>query len=231
MRKAMFGAAIAAALVHSLAALAAEVAQVPAPMKQAVAEFAKVGGSQTRIAIGEPENPHAFSSGAVFNLPGWLGTAELTQHEASAVVAAVGAYAIDQHVYPQAKRKLGAADYLLGMTGAVASGVLTSLATNGQTYDYRDVPIQSGVSRTGYLYSDLRNDAWRGPHASSPKWDSPDDHFAALLVNLNSCSGAFASALAKLEGKHPGDRFTGFLGIVKRDTSVHMLRPDPHCGG
>ncbi len=68
-------------------------------------------------------------------------------------------------------------------------------------------------------------------YGSAPKWKSREDHYITLLVDMNSCHGAFTSALNKLMDSHPDSALADRMIAVRRDLSIQSLKLDPHCQG
>lgn len=210
MRRVLLGVACFASVIASTAALASET-----PMEAAIASFDRLGASQTKLIIGSVASEQRQSR---YLFPSWISDVGFTTQEASAVVAAVGAYGIDQHVYSQTaeRRDTSIGEVLATLPLAMAA---SSARDNARRYRETNTLSQPNDRITTRTYG------------STPEWPSQEAHFSSLLVKLDSCNGAFLSAINKLEDGHAEDRLTDFMQSIRRDMSVQTLRLDPECSG
>ena len=184
------------------------------PLAAAVQAYNQLLSTHTPLTLAADDTPADPDK-----LPRWLNGLPLTQPEARAVVAAVGAYALDQHAYPAAASRHGVSSTLGCMALAVAAG-------GAQTRADRIPP--SNTARTDAPYPGLTRATGDHHYASSPKWPTRHAHFTALLVDLDSCAGAYASALARLETANPQASFTQFAKTVREDMTPGQ-RMDATC--
>lgn len=155
-------------------------------------------------------------------LPSWLTMVELSESEAEALVAAVGAYGVDQEYYRRPKRRASFSDVMRMVATTTVAIALYNVADNSgrqgdhyYPYDVRRRDIDS-PGNTGNTKA-----TWR--------WSNREDRFASLLVEQGACVGAFVSALAKLQSVKPDHAFTAFVKSVHTASVAPGLALDPSC--
>ena len=152
-------------------------------------------------------------------VPSWLDQSKLTDQEIRALIAAIGAFGLDQDQYPK-RTSHPAGKVILNMATAMAANVAEEKAA------------KSGVSNTG---SPRPEDKWQEyshkqySYKKSPFTLSREDRFAAILVGLNSCAGAFKSALQALERDYPKYSSTEFFRTVFQIMLPYPAKANPTC--
>lgn len=194
----------------------------PTKLVAAVAAYNKLDQARTELRI-SPKTDDATrnwqaKSGYVSS---WLDESKLQDQEIRALVAAIGAFGLDQDQYKYPRRKSQTAGkVILNMATAIAASTAEEKAT------------RSGISNTG---SPLPEDKWpeyshkQYSYKRSPFTLSREDRFAAILVGLNSCAGAFRSALQILERDYPKYSETAFFRTVFQIMLPYPAKANPTC--
>jgi hypothetical protein len=208
-----------AGLLSAVAADAQDRAAPGAPvLATSVAAYNRLDTTGTNLAIARfdvPEDDNWDPDGG--QLPAWLGALDLTEQEADALVAVVGAYGVDQDAYPSEKRRPKAIDYLAGMAMSVVADNLERRAERRPNSNTEVNPVRWPQTR--------RFPA--GPARS--RWPDQETRLAESLVKLDSCAGAFVSAVDKVLTAKPDAAFTIFAQAVLDDLPLSARRKDATC--
>lgn len=180
----------------------------PPSVGSAVAQYNQRLAAQPglEVSTAAPADYYSPDGGGV---PAWLDGLGLGEHELRAVAAVVGAYAHSADP-PEPRRQPSVAE-------AIAWTGLAMVADNASR--------RSGSSAAG-IHD--RSAAPRVPFPAAPL-PPPKDLVPGRLLAMETCGGAFFSALTRLNQSYPKAPFTRFVRLVGASAFAGPLRADPTC--
>lgn len=173
-------------------------------------------GSALAVEASAPDSDVEWTPASA-TLPSWLAKLELNNHEADALVAAVAAYGVDQDYFEGVDR----AEDLPWWVALPLEMTAEAAQRRSNRYPPDNIRPPQGPGFTPI------------PRSDSPtirkRWSNREDRFASILVEQNSCVGAFASALSKVHLAKADHAFSLFIRSVRDASALQARTPDPSC--
>lgn len=186
-----------------------------AAIDSAVVSYNALPSTRQRVSI-EGDQAAAGSVGKDrVVLPTWLQQVPFTVEEARAIVVAYAAYEAEKPRPAVGKNTSGPAGYVIG-------AVVAQAAQNEQRRRSHVPP-----SNTADILNESKPPKYR--FSATPQWPSKKVHFTTVLVFLDSCVGAFHSAVAKAQEVRSDTDIERLRKLIIADFDYQIVPPSSRC--